>query len=114
MAKNSIRKAYYDAPEGQIHYRYLPSTTKDATKSPILCFHMCPTSSLYFEELMIRCADEGYDCYAPDMPGLVFLIFILVSVCEVYLVLVESGIIFLTTSGLGLVVLTILHTNRLT
>ncbi|RDW71396.1 hypothetical protein BP6252_07959 [Coleophoma cylindrospora] len=66
----SIKKAYYDTPDGQIHYRYLHSSSPEkAQQDPILLLHMSAASSLYFEPLMHRLAALGYDSYAPDMPG---------------------------------------------
>lgn len=69
MAIPTIQKAYYTAPDGQVHYRYIHAAVKDETKSPLLFMHMSACSSLYFERLMDICAALGYDCYAPDMPG---------------------------------------------
>jgi pimeloyl-ACP methyl ester carboxylesterase len=72
MVYPTVVKAYYDTPEGQIHYRYLHAPVKDESKSPILFLHMSAASSHYYEKLMQLCAAEGYDCFAPDMPGFVF------------------------------------------
>ncbi|RDW57035.1 hypothetical protein BP6252_13907 [Coleophoma cylindrospora] len=69
MTAPVILKAYYTAPEGQVHYRYAKALVKDETKCPIMFMHMSASSSFIYEELMERCAAEGYDCYAPDMPG---------------------------------------------
>ncbi|KAF4634271.1 hypothetical protein G7Y89_g3832 [Cudoniella acicularis] len=69
MEYPTVKKAYYETPSGQIHYRYLEASTKDATKSPIMFLHMTPISGRYYEPLMQRCASAGYDCFAPDMPG---------------------------------------------
>jgi pimeloyl-ACP methyl ester carboxylesterase len=70
-----ILKGYYTAPEGQVHYRFVKAASKDESKYPIMFMHMSASSSFIYEELMERCAAEGYDCYAPDMPGsdLIFL-----------------------------------------
>lgn len=69
-----VNKAYYDSPNGQIHYRYLPSKVEDSSKAPILFLHMTAISGRVYEPLMQRCAAAGYDCFAPDMPGLVYIL----------------------------------------
>jgi pimeloyl-ACP methyl ester carboxylesterase len=69
MTPSPITKAYYATPGGQVHYRFLPASIEDTSKSPILLLHMSACSGLYYEELMTKLAAEGYDCYAPDMPG---------------------------------------------
>lgn len=69
MEYSTVKKAYYDSPEGEIHYRYLFATAKDALKAPILFLHMTAISGRYYEKLMQRCAAAGHDCFAPDMPG---------------------------------------------
>ncbi|RDW85988.1 hypothetical protein BP5796_04313 [Coleophoma crateriformis] len=69
MAFPTPIRAFYDTPEGQIHYRYLHASVKDASKQPIILMHMSACSSLYYIEMMQLCAAVGYDCYAPDMPG---------------------------------------------
>jgi pimeloyl-ACP methyl ester carboxylesterase len=66
-----VLRSYYDTPEGQVHFRYIKTNVKDTSKSPVLFLHMSATSSAYYEKLIQRYALEGYDCYAPDMPGLV-------------------------------------------
>jgi pimeloyl-ACP methyl ester carboxylesterase len=71
MEYQRVRKAYYETPEGEVHYRYLNAAVKDASKAPILFLHMTAISGRIYEPLMQRCAAAGYDCYAPDMPGLV-------------------------------------------
>ncbi|RDW58428.1 hypothetical protein BP5796_12358 [Coleophoma crateriformis] len=69
MGYATVRKSYYDAPEGEVHYRYLFASAKDPAKAPILFLHMTAVSGRYYEKLMQRCAEAGHDCYAPDMPG---------------------------------------------
>lgn len=69
MAPLRVLKAYYETEEGQVHYRYLKSPVRDASKSPIVLLHMSATSSAYYEDLILKYVSEGYDCYAPDMPG---------------------------------------------
>jgi pimeloyl-ACP methyl ester carboxylesterase len=71
MAPSPIIKGYYPTPEGQVHYRFAPSTVKDTSKAPILFFHMSACSSQYFERLIVLLANAGYDSYALDIPGLV-------------------------------------------
>lgn len=64
----TILKAYYNAPEGQIHYRYVlsASTTK---KAPMIFMHQVASSSRMWETMMKEYSLRGHDCYAPDMPG---------------------------------------------
>lgn len=69
MAPSKISKAYYDTPEGQVHYRFLAAANKTASKAPILLLHMSACSGLYYEELLRILAAEGHDVYAPDIPG---------------------------------------------
>jgi pimeloyl-ACP methyl ester carboxylesterase len=71
MAPSPITRAYYPTPEGQVHYRFIPAKVKDSSKSPVLLLHMSACSGLYYEALIVLLADAGYDCYAPDIPGLV-------------------------------------------
>lgn len=68
MAIDPIKKAYFDAPDGQLHYRMCFS---DATvkKDPIVFLHMSASNGGHFAPLMKLYADSGHDCYAPDMPG---------------------------------------------
>jgi hypothetical protein len=61
-----IKKAYFDAPDGQLHYRYL-FTIKAAKKPPCVFLHMSASSMMKVH------ADKGHDCYAPDMLGYVVL-----------------------------------------
>jgi pimeloyl-ACP methyl ester carboxylesterase len=68
----AIKKAYFDAPDGQLHYRYLLST-QDAKKPPCVFLHMSASSSRHYKSMMKVHADRGHDCYAPDMPGYVVL-----------------------------------------
>lgn len=65
----SIKKAYYDAPHGQVHYRYAIGSHGGHIKTPIVFLHMACSSSGCFEALMGQFAALGHDCYAPDMPG---------------------------------------------
>jgi pimeloyl-ACP methyl ester carboxylesterase len=69
MAISAITKAYYNTPEGQIHYRYLKSKVANISKSPVVLLHMSACSSLYFVDLIEKLAAEGHDVYAWDMPG---------------------------------------------
>jgi pimeloyl-ACP methyl ester carboxylesterase len=68
----AIKKAYFDAPGGQLHYRYL-FTIKAAKKPPCVFLHMSASSSRHYESMMKVHADKGRDCYAPDMLGYVVL-----------------------------------------
>jgi hypothetical protein len=64
----TIRKAFYDAPDGQILYRYLLT---DATekKAPIVFLHQSASCGQCYHTMMKEYAERGHDCYAPDMPG---------------------------------------------
>ncbi|KAF3005376.1 hypothetical protein E8E14_007515 [Neopestalotiopsis sp. 37M] len=63
----TIRKAYADTSLGQIHYRYTEAESDN--KCPILFLHMSASSSACFERLMRIYTSQGYQCFAPDMPG---------------------------------------------
>ncbi|TVY80902.1 putative lysophospholipase [Lachnellula suecica] len=63
-----IKKAYFDAPDGQVHYRYLLST-RFVAQSPCVFLHSSGGSSVQFEKLMRLHAGRGHDCFAPDLPG---------------------------------------------
>ncbi|KAF4630885.1 hypothetical protein G7Y89_g7249 [Cudoniella acicularis] len=65
---NPIKKAYFDAPEGQIHYRYV-SGSGEEKELPCVFLHMSADSSGHFEKMLKLYAARGYDCYAPDIPG---------------------------------------------
>jgi pimeloyl-ACP methyl ester carboxylesterase len=69
MGYPKTRKGYYDTPEGQVHYRYLPAAIKDDTKAPIMLLHMSACSSFYYKEMIQRLSSDGHDVYSPDMPG---------------------------------------------
>ncbi|CZR63459.1 uncharacterized protein PAC_13356 [Phialocephala subalpina] len=49
-----VKKAYYETPAGQVHYRHLYATIKDESKAPILFLHMTAISGQYYEPLMHR------------------------------------------------------------
>ncbi|KAH8675281.1 Alpha/Beta hydrolase protein [Xylariales sp. PMI_506] len=63
----AIKKAYADTPLGQVHYRY--TTAPGTKKYPILFLHMSASSSACFDKLMTMYSAQGYQCWAPDMPG---------------------------------------------
>lgn len=65
---SSIKKAYFNAPDGQLHYRFL-LTTQSPKKAPCVFLHMSANSSRHFETIMKLHAARGHDCFAPDMPG---------------------------------------------
>jgi len=65
-----IKRAFWDAPEGQIHYRCI-FTTATEKKAPVLFLHQSASSSRPYLSMMKEYAERGHDCYAPDMPGLV-------------------------------------------
>ena len=62
----SVKKAYVETDEGQIHYRYTSTVADD--KPAIVCFHQNPSSSQMFEEMIEELCDT-YAVVAPDMPG---------------------------------------------
>lgn len=63
-----IKKAYFDTPDGQLHYRTCLS--KAATKKDQIVFlHMSASNGGHFAKLMTSSVNEGHDCFAPDMPG---------------------------------------------
>jgi hypothetical protein len=68
MEAVKIKGAFYDCPNGQIHYRYT-LTKADIKQKPVLRLHMSAASSLYYESLMNKLTTAGHDCYVPDMSG---------------------------------------------
>ncbi len=62
----AVRRAYSDYRHGQLHYRIAGSRESDRT--PLMCFHLSPTSGLVYERLL---AEMGKDrlAVAPDNPG---------------------------------------------
>jgi pimeloyl-ACP methyl ester carboxylesterase len=70
MADPIIKKAYVDTSHGQIHYRYVhTSTPRSSDTSTIVFLHKSASSSASYELLMRHYAARGFTCYAPDMPG---------------------------------------------
>jgi hypothetical protein len=69
---SSIKRAYFETPDGQLHYRFL-LTTHSPKKAPCIFLHMSADGSRYFETIMKLHAARGHDCYAPDMPRFVLL-----------------------------------------
>lgn len=65
-----LKRAFYDAPDGQIHYRYILTDATDK-KTPIVFLHQSASCGWCYGTLMKRYAERGHDCYAPDMPGYV-------------------------------------------
>ncbi|KAK5107733.1 hypothetical protein LTR62_000709 [Meristemomyces frigidus] len=69
MPSLSIRKAYVDVfDDQQLHYRYFVSSEK-RNNSTIVFLHKSASSSVSFERLMLHYANQGFSCYALDMPG---------------------------------------------
>lgn len=60
------RKAYADAPHGQIHYRHLHAPA--STHLPVVYLHKSASSSQMFEALMLSLGDT-FSGYALDNPG---------------------------------------------
>jgi hypothetical protein len=65
---SSIKKAYFNAPDGQLHYRFLLAT-QSPKKAPCAFLHMSANSSRHFEAIMKLRAAQDHDCFAADMPG---------------------------------------------
>lgn len=66
----TIRRAFLDLPDGQLHYRRAgpgPGPGR-GTGTPILLLHASPGSSRQLEPLIAALA-ERYDVIAPDTPG---------------------------------------------
>lgn len=67
MTGVTVRKGYVDGRFGQIHYR-VAQPEKDTDRTPLLCFHMSPYSSIIYERFL---AEMGKDrlAIAMDTPG---------------------------------------------
>ncbi|KAE9362809.1 alpha/beta-hydrolase [Stipitochalara longipes BDJ] len=63
-----IKRAFWDAPEGQIHYRYI-LTTATEKKAPVIFLHQSASCGWAYQSMMKQYAARGHDCFAPDMPG---------------------------------------------
>lgn len=63
-AVTSIRRGYFDAPTGQVHYRAAGSGGR-----PLLLLHQSPISGAQFDAVLPRLAARGFHAVAPDMPG---------------------------------------------
>jgi hypothetical protein len=70
---STIKRAYADTPDGQIHYRYLLGTN---AKSSIIFIHISASSSCW-EPLMQLYAPLGYACYASTSLDLATLMILL-------------------------------------
>jgi len=68
QSTSSVKKAYFDAPDGQIHFRKLLSTA-EIKRNPVIFLHMSASDGGHFEPMMDVFAARGHDCFAPDMPG---------------------------------------------
>lgn len=60
----TIRRGYFDAPTGQVHYR-----AAGAGGRPLLLLHQSPISGAQFEAVLPRLAARGFHAVAPDLPG---------------------------------------------
>ena len=67
-----IKRAFYDAPLGQVHYRYILSSAKDK-KAAVVFLHQSASCGWCYQTMMLEYAERGHDCYAPDMPGFVLI-----------------------------------------
>jgi len=63
----SLRRAYVDLPDGQLHYRRVDG----ADKTPVVFLHQVSSSGAMYEGLMEELAalDPGRPMFAFDMPG---------------------------------------------
>ncbi len=62
----SVRRAFLDTPNGQLHYR---AVRPDApSKVPLVCLHMSPNSGRIFEAILTAMGTDRV-AVAPDMPG---------------------------------------------
>lgn len=67
MSGVKVHKGYVEGRFGQIHYRFARPEA-DTEKTPLLCFHMSPYSSIIYERFL---AEVGQDRFvlAMDTPG---------------------------------------------
>lgn len=67
MTGVKVRKGYVEGRFGQVHYR-VAKPEQDTGKTPLLCFHMSPYSSIIYERFL---AEMGKDrlAIAMDTPG---------------------------------------------
>lgn len=63
----TVRRAYIDGAQGQIHYRIAAAQT-EAGKPPLICLHQSPKCGLEFETFM-QVANRDRIVVAPDYPG---------------------------------------------
>jgi pimeloyl-ACP methyl ester carboxylesterase len=64
----AMRRAYLDHDGGQLHYREARPAAGAPLRTPIVCLHQTPTSSLEFEPLMRELATDRV-VVALDTPG---------------------------------------------
>ncbi len=65
-ARAVIARRFMNTPGGQMHYRMVQG---DAGQPPLICFHMSPRSSAYYEAMMQALAAAGRTVIAVDTPG---------------------------------------------
>ena len=63
-----VRRGYLDFDDGQLHYREARPAAGAPPRTPIVCLHQTPTSSLEFEPLMREFATDRV-VVALDTPG---------------------------------------------
>lgn len=63
-----VRRAFFDARSGQLHFRRASPTLAAGDKTPIVLLHQSPLSSRMFSELLPHLASDRV-VYAPDTPG---------------------------------------------
>jgi pimeloyl-ACP methyl ester carboxylesterase len=63
-----VRRGYLDSDDGQLHYREARPDAGTPLRTPIVCLHQTPTSSLEFEPLMRELATDRV-VVALDTPG---------------------------------------------
>ena len=61
-----IARRFINTPGGQLHYRIVPGGHR---QPPLICFHMSPRSSAYYEAMMQALAAAGRTVIAVDTPG---------------------------------------------
>ena len=64
----SVRRNFVDIAAGQIHYRAARSSAAPPTRTPLVCLHQSPFSSLTYQEILPRLA-LGRETVALDTPG---------------------------------------------
>ena len=64
----SVRRAFFDGPTGQLHYRRAAPLKATGNLTPVVLLHQSPLSGRMFSELLPKLAADRL-VYAPDTPG---------------------------------------------